>query len=44
MCLHMLCAAQSCLYLCDPVNWGLSGSSVQGFWSGLPFPSPGDLP
>ena len=31
--------AQSCLILCDPV-----GFSRQEYWSGLPFPSPGDLP
>ena len=41
--------AQSCLTLCDPMDCSLSGSSVHGFsrqecWSGLPFPSPGDLP
>ena len=34
---------------CDPMDCSLPGSSVQGFsrqeyWSGLPFPSPGDLP
>ena len=44
MCLHILCAVQSCPNLCDPVDWGLSGSSVQGFWTVLPFHSPGDLP
>ena len=37
-----------CLTLCDPMDGSLPGSSVQGFprqeyWSGLPFPSPGDL-
>ena len=30
---------QSCLTLCDPM-----GFSRQEYWSGLPFPSPGDLP
>ena len=40
---------QSYLTLCDPMNCSPSGYSVQGFsrqeyWSGLPFPSPGDLP
>ena len=35
--------------LCDPMDCSLTGSSVHGFpkqeyWSGLPFPSPGDLP
>ena len=40
---------QSCLTLCDPMNCGLTGSSVHVIsqarvleW--LPFPSPGDLP
>ena len=41
--------AQSCLTLCDPVDCSPPGSSLHGFsrqdyWSGLPFPSPGDLP
>ena len=40
---------QSCLTHCDPMNSSPSGSSVVGFsrqkyWSGLKFPSPGDLP
>ena len=37
---------QSCLTLCDPIDRGpLSlGFSRQEYWSGLPFPSPGDLP
>ena len=32
--------------LCDPMDRGLPGSSVHGHesWSGLPCPSPGDLP
>ena len=39
---------QLCLTLCDPMDYSLSGSSVHGIfqarvWSGLPFPSPGDL-
>ena len=34
---------------CDPMDCGLPGSSVHGilqqeYWSGLPFPSPGDRP
>ena len=33
--------AQSCLTLCDPMDCGFSR---QEYWSGLPFPSPGDLP
>ena len=41
--------AQSCLTLCDPMDCSLPGSPSVGFsrqeyWSGLPFPSPGDLP
>ena len=42
--------AQSCPTLCDPMDCSLSGSplsmesSRQEYWSGLPFPSPGDLP
>ena len=40
---------QSCPTLCDPMDWNLPGLSVHGisrqeYWSGLPFPSPGDLP
>ena len=41
---------QSCPTLCDPMDCTayqapLSiGFSRQGYWSGLPFPSPGDLP
>ena len=40
---------QLCLTLCDRMDYSPPGSSVQGFsrqvyWSGLPFPSPGDLP
>ena len=40
--------AQLCLTLCDPTvayQAPLSmGFSRQEYWSGLPFPSPGDLP
>ena len=39
---------QSCLTLCGPMDCSLPGSSVifprQEHWSGLPFPSPEDLP
>ena len=39
---------QSCPTVGDPMDCSLSGSSVHGVfqecWSGLPFPSPGDLP
>ena len=45
----VLFVAQSCLTLCDRRDCSLPGSSVhgiprQGYWSGLPFPFPGDLP
>ena len=40
--------AQSCLTLRDPMDCSPPGSSVHGifqeYWSGSPFPSPGDLP
>ena len=41
--------AQSCLTLCDPMDCSPPGSSLHGIlqariWSGLPFPSLGDLP
>ena len=36
--------AQSCLTLCDPMAPLPMGFSIQEHWSGLPFPSPGDLP
>ena len=37
-------AAQLCLTLCDPMvcPWNFLGKS--NYWSGLSFPSPGDLP
>ena len=40
---------QSCLALCDPMDCSPPGPPSMGFssqecWSGLPFPSPGDLP
>ena len=40
---------QLCPTLCDPMDCSPPGSSVhrilsQEYWSGLPFPSPGDLP
>ena len=39
----------SCRTLCDPMECSLPDFSVHGIlhtrnWSGLPFPSPGDLP
>ena len=35
-----------CVTLCDPLDFSLPGTSVHGILqaSGLPFPSPGDLP
>ena len=42
--------AQSCPILCDPMGSSLHqappsmGFSRQEYWSGLPFPSPGNLP
>ena len=46
---HRSEVAQSCLTLCDPVDCSLQappsmGFSRQEYWSGLSFPSPGDLP
>ena len=40
---------QSCPTLCDPLGYSSPGSSDHSislikYWSGLPFPSPGDLP
>ena len=39
--------AQLCLALCDPETHQASlsmGFPRQEYWSGLPFPPPGDLP
>ena len=44
--------AQLCPTLCNPEDCSPPGSSIHGilqafpilYWSGLPFPSPGDLP
>ena len=44
------CFAQSCLTLWDPWDWVASQAPLsmgffrQEYWSGLPFPPPGDLP
>ena len=35
---------QSCLTLCDPMNYTVHGILQPEYWSGLPFPSPRDLP
>ena len=45
----MCLVAQSCLTLCNPVDWSLPGSSVHRIpqariLSGFPCPPPGDLP
>ena len=48
--LQLCSVAQACRTLCDPVDCSPPGSSVhwgfsrQEYWSGWPFPSPGDLP
>ena len=34
---------QPYLTRCDPIDYSLPGFSRQEYWSGLPFPSPGDL-
>ena len=39
---------QLCLTLCNPMDYSPPGTSLLGilqqeYWSGLPFPSPGDL-
>ena len=41
--------AKSCPTLCNPMDCRPLGPSVHGilrqeYWSGFPFPSPGDLP
>ena len=36
--------AQSSPTLCDPMDSSFHGIFRQEYWSGLPFPSPGDLP
>ena len=48
---YILCCSlvmKFCLTLCNPMDYSPPGSSVMGFprqeyWSGLPFPSSGDL-
>ena len=48
---HICCflVAKSCLTLCNPIDCGPPGFPVHGiaqreYSTGLPFPSPGDLP
>ena len=36
--------AQSCPTLCNPMDCNPLGFSRQEYWSGLPFPTPWDLP
>ena len=36
--------AQLCPTLCDPMDHTVLGILQSEYWSGLPFPSPGDLP
>ena len=44
VCARARSVAQSCPILRDPMDCSPPGSSVHGiFWSGLPFPSLGDL-
>ena len=48
MCMHAK-SLQSCLTLCDAMDYSSPGSSVHGilqqeYWSGLPCPPPRDLP
>ena len=49
MCMCACLVTQSCPTLCDPMDCSPPGFSVHGilqakYWSGLPFPSLGDLP
>ena len=49
VCVCVCSFVQSCLTLCDPMTvapWAslFMRSSRQEYYSGLPFPSPGDLP
>ena len=45
--MNRLLVTQSCLTLCNPMNClpdtSVCSISQQKYWSGLPFPSPGDL-
>ena len=44
-CVHV--HLQSCSTLCEPPDWsppGFMSFSRPEYWSGLPFPPPGDLP
>ena len=47
VCMHAE-SLQLCLTFCNPMDHNPLGSSIHGilqaYWSGLPCPSPGDLP
>ena len=48
-CMHVCSVASVVSDSCNPVDCSLPGSSAvefsrQEYWSGFPFPSPGDLP
>ena len=47
--MHVCVHVQSSLTLCNPMDYSPPGSFAMGFprheyWSGLPFPTPEDLP
>ena len=47
VCVYVCSVTQSCPTLCDPMDCSLPGSmgfSRQGYWTGLPLPTPGNLP
>ena len=41
---HKVKVTQLCPTLCEPVDYTVHAISRPEYWSGLPFPSPGDLP
>ena len=41
---HKVKVTQLCPTLCESVDYTVRGISRPEYWSGLPFPSPGDLP
>ena len=43
-CMCSCSVVKSCPTLCDPPGSSVMGFSRQEHWSGLPLPSPGDLP
>ena len=42
--LFIVLVSESCPNLCNPVDASVHGFSKQEHWSGLPFPSAGDIP